>query len=293
MDGGQDHGVVGTDAGALVHGMRVAAIQQDVFFGADHEEGRREREHVEPLEIDVASIHDVECADLGKDLIEDINVVSLAIRDANEGRDIAVQTDQGVHFYGGFVLSELRPRKQRQAQIYGCGIQRIQALVEIHTDRIDGAEGSRNADQDVREVGKDAPGTRLIGVSQRGSRHLGLETHVVQLRAQRTEACFYIAQALPVGQLSEGHGQILVPAREGSQAGIAFVTSDTATKLTIGEDGDQLREHRAALVHEPLWATSKLAPESLSPFKSRQARNRRKPLQLKSLSTIAKYFTGH
>src|SRR5258708_39938297 len=78
----------------------------------------------------------------------------------------------------------------------------MQTMVEIHTERIGGAEGSRNADQDVREVGKDAPVTRLIGVGQRGARHLALETHVVQLGAQRTETCFYIAQALPVSQLS-------------------------------------------------------------------------------------------
>src|SRR5260370_2170473 len=96
--------------------MRVAAIEQDVLFGADHEEGRREREHVEPFEIDVASIHDVECTGLGKDLIKDIDVVSLASRDAHEGGDIAVQVEQGVNFDGGFVLSELLPRKPRQTQ---------------------------------------------------------------------------------------------------------------------------------------------------------------------------------
>ena len=154
--------------------------------------------------------------------------------------DIAVQVQQRVHFESGFVLSKLRPGKQRQAQIDGGGVQCVQAVVEIHTDGIDGAEGPRNADQDLREVGKDAPVTRLVGVGQGGARHLALEAHVIQLRAQRTEACFYIAQALPVNELSEGHGQILIPAREVSQAGVAIVTCDAATKLSIRQEGDQL-----------------------------------------------------
>ena len=98
--------------------------------------------------------------------------MSLAIRDADERGDVAVQVEQRVHFDGGFVLSELRPRKQRQAQIDGGGIQRIQTLVEIHTDRID-------ADQDLGEVGKDTPVPRLISVGQCGARHFALEAHVV------------------------------------------------------------------------------------------------------------------
>ena len=105
--------------------------------------------------------------------------MSLAIRDADERGDVAVQVEQRVHFDDGFVLSELRPRKQRQAQIDGGGIQRIQTLVEIHTDGIGSAEGSRDADQDLGEVGKDTPVTRLISVGQCGARHLALEAHVV------------------------------------------------------------------------------------------------------------------
>jgi hypothetical protein len=34
---------------------------------------------------------------------------------------------------------------------------------------------------------------------------------------------------------------------------------DAATKVSIRQEGDQLREHRAALVHEPLSSAAKLA----------------------------------
>jgi hypothetical protein len=44
------------------------------------------------------------------------------------------------------MVSELRPRKQRQAEIDGGGIQSVQVLVEIHAAGISGVERSRNAD---------------------------------------------------------------------------------------------------------------------------------------------------
>src|SRR6266853_664889 len=152
--------------------------------------------------------------------------------------------------------------EQRQTQIDGGGVQCIQALVEIRADRIGSTEGARDANQDMREVGKDTPVTRLVGVGQRGARYLALETHVVHLGPQGTEACLNIAQALSVSKLRKSHGQILIPAREAAQAGIAVVTSYATTKFPIRQEGDQLRKHRAALVHKPLSAASQPAPEA-------------------------------
>src|SRR5450631_3052276 len=109
------------------------------------------------------------------------------------------------------------------------------------------------------EVGENAPVMRLIGVSQCGARHLALEAHVVQLRTHPTETCFYVAQTLAISELSECHRQIPIPARESPQAGVAIVTGDATAKLPIRQEGDQLREHRAALVHAPLSAAAKPA----------------------------------
>lgn len=124
------------------------------------------------------------------------------------------------------------------------------------------AQRGRDVNQNVREVGEDTPVTRLVGVGQRGARHLALEAHVVHLRAQGTEACLDIAQTLPISKLRKSHGQILVPAREAAQAGVAVVTSYATTKFPIRQGGDQLREHRATLVHKPLSVASKSARET-------------------------------
>src|SRR5260370_37207427 len=93
-------------------------------------------------------------------------------------------------------------------------------------------------------------------------RHLALETHVVHLGAQGTEACLNIAQALSVSKLCKSHGQILIPAREAAQTGVAVVTSYTTTKFPIRQEGDQLREHRTTLVRKQWSAPLKPAPEA-------------------------------
>ena len=109
------------------------------------------------------------------------------------------------------------------------------------------------ADQNLREVGVDAPVMRVVGVGQRGARHPAVKTHMVEFAAQRSQARFYVAKAIPVSQLGEGHRQILIPTREASRSRIAAVPSDTTAKLAIRQEAQQLREDGSALVHAPLW----------------------------------------
>ena len=122
-----------------------------------------------------------------------------------------MKIEQGVHFDGGFVLAELGPREQRQAQINSGGVQCVQALVEVHADGILCVQGSCDADQHLGEVSIDAPVVSLIGVGECGARHVPAESNVIQLAAHRAKACLYVTQAFAVSQLREGHRQILVP----------------------------------------------------------------------------------
>jgi hypothetical protein len=116
---------------------------------------------------------------------------------------------------------------------------------------------------------------------------------MVEFAAQRSQARFYIAKAIPVSELGEGHRQILIPTRESSRPRISAVASDTTAKLTIRQKAQQLREDGSTLVHEPLSAGCKAGPWSQPPFKSRQGKNRRNLLTVKTLSDSTKYFTGH
>ena len=174
--------------------------------------------------------------------------------------DVAAQVQQRVHFHDSLALAELGPREQLQAQVDGGRVQRVETLIEIHADRIAGIQGPRDANQDLGEIGIDPPVARLVGVGQGGARDVAAESHVVELSAKRTQARFDIAQAFAVGQLGERHREELIPAGEAAQPAIPVVAAYAASEFTIRKEVDQLGEHGAAEVHEPLSTASEVVP---------------------------------
>jgi len=82
---------------------------------------------------------------------------------------------------------------------------------------------------------------------------------MVEFAAEGPQARLYVAKAVPVCELGKGHRQILIPTREASRPRISAVPSDTPAKLAIRQKAQQLREDRAALVHEPLSDAAKPA----------------------------------
>jgi len=69
--------------------MRIATLRIHVALCPRHEDASRLMQPVEALKADVASIHDVGGAGFRNQLIEDVDVVKLAIADMDKTRDIA------------------------------------------------------------------------------------------------------------------------------------------------------------------------------------------------------------
>jgi hypothetical protein len=90
----------------------------------------------------------------------------------------------------------------------------------------------------LREVGKDTPVPRFVRIRQRRASHLATESQVIQLALQRTQTSFDVAQTFPIGQLGEGHRQILIPTAEASQPEVALITLDATTELPVGKKAD-------------------------------------------------------
>jgi len=86
-----------------------------------------------------------------------------------------------VHLDGSLALTKLRPRKQRQAQIDGGGVQRIQTLMQIDAHQITGVQRTGGRNQPLREIGEDTPVVRFVRVGQSRARHFAAEPHVIQL----------------------------------------------------------------------------------------------------------------
>ncbi len=101
---------------------------------------------IQPLEIDVAAIHDVEGAGLRYQQVEDIDIVQLAVGDVDEARNAAAQIQQRVHLHRRLGRAEVRPREHRQAQVDGRGVQRVDRVGQFQAQVFAGVElsGLRN-----------------------------------------------------------------------------------------------------------------------------------------------------
>ena len=115
---------------------------------------------IKPLEVDIASVHDVEGAGLGQQQVENIDIVQLAVADVEERRDVAAQVQQRVQLDGRLGRAKRRPRKHRQAQIDGAGIQSVDRVFQIDTKRFPGIKTTGDGNERLGEVGVDAPVAR-------------------------------------------------------------------------------------------------------------------------------------
>ena len=127
--------------------------------------------------------------------------------------NVAAQVER-VQLDSGFGGAKRGPRKKRQAQIDGGGVQGVDRLLEIDTERVVGVERPRHGNQTLREIGIDAPVAHGIGVSQGVARHRGTNSEVVELGLLCAQTGLDVPQTLSLGQLREVHAQELIQTRE-------------------------------------------------------------------------------
>ena len=229
--------------------MGIAALDLEVGLAASHKEAGGLVNPMKSLEIEIAPIHDVERAGLGEQLIEDMDLVHLAIADVEEGRNIAAQVEQRVQLDGGLGGTERRPRKYRQAQIDGGCIQCVDRVCQIDAKRFVPVKCSSHAHQALSIIGVDAPVAHCVGMGQGIARNHRSNSEMVELATLRSQTSLDIAQALAIGQLREGHGEELIQTGEGFDLALALITGDTSPKGGQRQMLHHLRKHQLALVH--------------------------------------------
>ena len=245
------------------HWVRVAALEFCIALGARHEEGLRLVNDEQSSEIQIAPVHHVEGSGLQHQIVHDIDFVSLAVGNVNEAGDVPSQIEQGMQLDSGLGRTKWCPRKYRQTQIDGAGIEGIHRRVEFHTKRLLGIQRSCHANQMLGEVGIDLPGACSVRIGQRVARNrLTAKPHVVQPPRLRTQIDLDVAQRLAVGQLREGHGEELVQTREVIDLVFASVIGHTAAKHTQRQIPHELRKYELALVHGGFWRKSAKNPKS-------------------------------
>ena len=250
-DAAGSHGLIAEQARRLVDPAGVEPSELEGALGRYDEEGGRQRQAVETGEVDIAAVHDVEGAGFRDQLVEHPDVVPAAVADMNEARDIAPQIQQGMQFDGGLRAHEGRPWKDREAEVDGGRIEGVDGLVEIDAEAVLGVEAPGDGDQGLGEVGVDAPVALVVGVGQGVSGDTPANAHVIELGALRPQAGLDVAQALAVGQLGEGHAEILIEAGKALDLVVAAIAFDTTAEAMKRQLIDELCEDELARVHEP------------------------------------------
>ena len=91
IEDGQGDRVLADHSGAPIGLAPGESPEVHTLFGTGHEERAGLIESRQTLEVDIAAIDDIEGASLGNELIENIDVVELAVADVQKGRDIPAE----------------------------------------------------------------------------------------------------------------------------------------------------------------------------------------------------------
>jgi hypothetical protein len=79
-------------------------------------------------------------------MIEEVDIVELAVADKDKRGNAATQIEQRVKLHSGFRRSEGRPRKHRKTQI-DCGrVECVDRALQLYAERFLGIESPRDPD---------------------------------------------------------------------------------------------------------------------------------------------------
>lgn len=246
IEAGQYDGLIAPESCIFLGRVGIETATFEIGLGAYHEECRVLMELIESLEIEVPSIHNVEGPWFRDQVIEDIDVVKLPVADINKRRYAAAQIQERMELDGGLGSPELCPRKDRQTEIDGGGIEGIDGLVQFDSKVVVDIESSSCVDKRVGEFCVDAPVSHFVGIGQGVSGNVASYPHVIQLVALGTKTSFDVPETLSVGELCESHAEILIETTEVPYLVVASITPNTPSKGMQGKVVHDLRKNQFA-----------------------------------------------
>lgn len=155
-----------------------------------------------------------------------------------------------MQFDRGFVLSEFGPREQGQAEIDRSGIQSKGGLLQFDAEILVGIQDGGLLDQDMSEIGEDAPIPSFIGIGQSASGSQAGHPRVIELGSYRPQTCFDVAQTLSVGELGERHHQELIVTGQRFGVTVALVPPHALVEFVSRQPVHHLGKDNPAFVHD-------------------------------------------
>jgi len=222
------------------------------------------------MEVQISTIHHVEAARFGHQQVQGVHIVHLPIADVDEAGNGTTQVHQGVHLHGRLCGAEQGPREGGQTQIDRGGIQGIDRLLHIQHTGFQCVQLARLSDQNLGELRVHPPIAQFVGIGQGGAPHCGPEAHAVELCGLCGHARLDVPQALPIGELGEGHHPEMFRAVQRPHVVVPSVTVHDPFEGGPWQMVHELGKKCAARVHRHvLELTSKTTPEPLGPHSNR------------------------
>ena len=123
-------------------------------------------ENIEARKIEIATIHHIDGAGFGNEVVQDVEVVNIALGNLDKAGNVAAQIQQGVDFDCSLALAKPGPRKQGKTKIDGRGIQCVNGLFQFDCELVASIQNTGFVEQDLGKVGIDPPIPILVGVGQ-------------------------------------------------------------------------------------------------------------------------------
>ena len=247
----KDDGLIAAQSRGFVDAAGCMSGIVEIVFGASDEEGHVLGEAIQSRKVDVGAIHDVERTGFDKQFVEGAQIVRLCVCNVDKTRNAAMQVEEGVQLDGALAFAKARPRKEGEAEVDGSGVEHVSHVLEFDPEVVVSVELTSGSNQNLSEVGKDAPISFLVGIGQCASRDVASDARMIELGLHRSKASGDVAQTLSIGELGEGHAVKLVEARERTYPAIASVSLNTLVELVLWEEIHQLGEHDSSDVHWP------------------------------------------
>jgi hypothetical protein len=247
--------LVAAEPRRLVHGMGGSSSVIVMTLGPKNEESRILSKSIQTAEVDIASIENIQRPRLQDQLVEKGDVVDVARSDIDPARNIAAQVQERVELDRSFPFAELGPREKREAQIDGRRIEDVSGLFQSHSEVFVGVQFPGPADQNLGEVGIDAPISLLVGFGQGAAGDLAAEACVIEFGLHRPETGFDISKAFSVCELREGHAEKLFEAGKLADVIISSIPSNTLLEFVFGQVIHQLGKNDSSRIHRPLLST--------------------------------------
>lgn len=240
--------LVTSQAFCFIDRARLADTELRVAFCADNKAGLRHLDTVKACEVEVAPVENVNASRLEHDLIEEMNVMNRSICNADEYWDWSGQVDLRVQFDGGLGSPEVCPRKHREAQVDGRGIDGIDHLFEIELVGIFGIQPTCLANENLSECFINMPVAELVSICQIGSCDVSSDAHGIKMSAV-AKTGFDIPQTLTECDLRESHRKELVASRHAFAGSRHRMQINAAIELLSMNQIGNLGENQTSGVH--------------------------------------------